>query len=413
MSELNDKILSLVMESLDEKKMDAVGQEDGDVDNDGDEDESDAYILKRRKAIKKAMTKESVDLDEDITHQTVKPPNHTKKYSSNDYRDTNNLASPGRDDHTVTSSQADAHDKTAAHHYKVADAHTAAAEKSSSSKIRTLHRNASKTHRKAAEAHLDSSHSSSGADDDGSIRKTKSQLHHAYQLTMHANDTSKKARNMGTKAKRMNTEEVELDEAATPQMMKAANELEAYAKKSGGIDKADFMKAAKMLASGKAGTNMVKFVDDLDTDPREKIITVMGNHMGNKTVGKMFGVKIREETELQEYTQEEIIELAAEIMIEENIDYDSLSEEEINELLGAVARGIGKAAGAVGRGIASRVTMAGRADRATKKADKIAAKADNQDKLRAARQKIQAAKKRMAATKAAMRQDRQPQAMQA
>ena len=87
-----------------------------------------------------------------------------------------------------------------------------------------------------------------------------------------------------------------VSEAATPQMMKCAKELEAYAKKHGGIDKADFMKAAKMLASGKAGTNLVKFVDGLDTDPREKIITCMGKHMGNKTVGKMFGVNIRENT---------------------------------------------------------------------------------------------------------------------
>lgn len=88
-----------------------------------------------------------------------------------------------------------------------------------------------------------------------------------------------------------------LEEAATPQMMAAAKELESYAKNQGGIDKADFMKAAKMLASGKAGTNLIKFVYDLDTEPREKIITVMGTHMGNKTVGKMFGVKIREEAE--------------------------------------------------------------------------------------------------------------------
>ena len=88
-----------------------------------------------------------------------------------------------------------------------------------------------------------------------------------------------------------------LEEAATPQMMAAAKELESYAKKNGGVDKADFMKAAKMLASGKAGTNIIKFVDDLDTDPREKIITVMGTHMGNKTVGKMFSVNIREEAE--------------------------------------------------------------------------------------------------------------------
>lgn len=38
--------------SLEEaKKLDAVGQEDGDVDNDGDVDKSDKYLLKRRKAI--------------------------------------------------------------------------------------------------------------------------------------------------------------------------------------------------------------------------------------------------------------------------------------------------------------------------------------------------------------------------
>ena len=37
--------------------MDPVGQEDGDVDNDGDKDKSDEYLLKRRGAIKKAIAK--------------------------------------------------------------------------------------------------------------------------------------------------------------------------------------------------------------------------------------------------------------------------------------------------------------------------------------------------------------------
>jgi hypothetical protein len=41
-----------------EKKLDPVGKEDGDVDNDGDQDSSDKYLMKRRKAIGKAMTKE-------------------------------------------------------------------------------------------------------------------------------------------------------------------------------------------------------------------------------------------------------------------------------------------------------------------------------------------------------------------
>jgi len=40
------------------EKMDAVGQEDGDIDNDGDKDSSDKYLAKRRKAIGKAMKKE-------------------------------------------------------------------------------------------------------------------------------------------------------------------------------------------------------------------------------------------------------------------------------------------------------------------------------------------------------------------
>jgi len=92
-------------------------------------------------------------------------------------------------------------------------------------------------------------------------------------------------------------------EAATPAMKKAAASIEAYAKKSGGIDKADFMKAAKMLSSGNAGTNFVKFVDDLDTEPREWLITNLAKTMGKQTVEKMFKVKIREEAELDEAKQ--------------------------------------------------------------------------------------------------------------
>jgi hypothetical protein len=38
-----------------EKKLDAVGSEDDDVDNDGDTDASDAYLKKRRAAISKSV----------------------------------------------------------------------------------------------------------------------------------------------------------------------------------------------------------------------------------------------------------------------------------------------------------------------------------------------------------------------
>ena len=55
------------VEILDEKKkkLDPVGKEDGDVDNDGDKDSSDEYLMKRRKAISKAMKKEHHQKDAD------------------------------------------------------------------------------------------------------------------------------------------------------------------------------------------------------------------------------------------------------------------------------------------------------------------------------------------------------------
>lgn len=48
-------------EAIEEKKMDAVGKEDGDIDNDGDKDSSDEYLKKRREAIGKAMKKEEAE----------------------------------------------------------------------------------------------------------------------------------------------------------------------------------------------------------------------------------------------------------------------------------------------------------------------------------------------------------------
>lgn len=45
------------------EKLDPVGQEDGDIDNDGDEDASDEYLLNRRKTVAKAIANESVNED--------------------------------------------------------------------------------------------------------------------------------------------------------------------------------------------------------------------------------------------------------------------------------------------------------------------------------------------------------------
>ena len=47
-----------ILHGIQEKKLDPVGKEDGDIDNDGDKDASDKYLAKRRKAVSKAIAKE-------------------------------------------------------------------------------------------------------------------------------------------------------------------------------------------------------------------------------------------------------------------------------------------------------------------------------------------------------------------
>jgi hypothetical protein len=56
---LEQSILGLWQEAagVKKEKLDPVGKEDGDIDNDGDKDSSDKYLMKRRKAIKKSMSK--------------------------------------------------------------------------------------------------------------------------------------------------------------------------------------------------------------------------------------------------------------------------------------------------------------------------------------------------------------------
>jgi hypothetical protein len=55
-----------------DEEMDPVGKEDEDVDNDGDVDSSDKYLKKRRKAIGKAMKKESLDSIRDLIQKELK-----------------------------------------------------------------------------------------------------------------------------------------------------------------------------------------------------------------------------------------------------------------------------------------------------------------------------------------------------
>ena len=53
------KSIAEAYQSIQEKKLDPVGKEDGDVNNDGKKDSTDSYLMNRRKAIGKAMKKEA------------------------------------------------------------------------------------------------------------------------------------------------------------------------------------------------------------------------------------------------------------------------------------------------------------------------------------------------------------------
>ena len=73
------------------EKLDPVGKEDGDIDNDGDKDASDKYLAKRRKAVSKAMKGEEVKYPHKMydpktgKEVTAKTPEDHEKYAKMGY----------------------------------------------------------------------------------------------------------------------------------------------------------------------------------------------------------------------------------------------------------------------------------------------------------------------------------------
>ena len=80
---LSSKLAGIISEGLDttvNEKLDPVGKEDKDVDNDGDTDDTDSYLLNRRKAIGKAIAKKGGKTVEPMKEEEKKE-NKTKLYS--------------------------------------------------------------------------------------------------------------------------------------------------------------------------------------------------------------------------------------------------------------------------------------------------------------------------------------------
>ena len=63
------------------KKLDPVGKEDADMDNDGDVDKSDAYLLNRRKAVGKAIAKKKGMKKEAFSRPSAGTPDYAAKMS--------------------------------------------------------------------------------------------------------------------------------------------------------------------------------------------------------------------------------------------------------------------------------------------------------------------------------------------
>ena len=71
---INPKKEDLMQEKkLDEKKLDPVGKEDKDIDNDGDHDKSDKYLLNRRKVRSKIIKMKESTLEE-LRKKRATPP---------------------------------------------------------------------------------------------------------------------------------------------------------------------------------------------------------------------------------------------------------------------------------------------------------------------------------------------------
>lgn len=120
--------------------------------------------------------------------------------------------------------------------------------------------------------------------------------------------------------------------------------------------------------------------------------TKQGMKLAQKHLSKM-----KEEVELDEQAQYDLVEA---YLLENNIDIDSLTEEELNELIGKVIGGAFKAgakavvgAGRLAKKAANRMSTDGRAAAAEKRADAAEKRNKDRERIEKARQRLRDAQK--------------------
>lgn len=424
---MRDKINKQFLAALLEKKLDPVGREDGDVDNDGDEDESDQYILNRRKAIKKAMTKEEAELEESDSYYAMQKAKEHAKRDGKNYGD--------------VSVQ---HKYDAYHMKKRGYTHFT----TGGYGTRTYHKGAA-----AGATKIDSSHYSGVRESveeatamttppKGSLGGSRPQKRYDAPkgTAKYHNDMAAKhqqaAERYGNMADPDDDVKGHFDKMQYHDNAADAHENAAAMIKKHGADHPEAQKASKEASKHKLGEsieegifgaalgaglgkmvggNLAKSAGNLATkaatSAAAKSLTAKGavaalggaDKIGSKIakaapyvgagVGAVAGHKAtrknrREDVDYDEFAplteaeelfieenQELVFEAVSELLYEENIDWQELTEEELNELIGRMARAINNRIG---------ITRAGRTERDKRKAQKVL------DKAVAIRQRTQA-----------------------
>tara|TARA_Y100001972_G_C7599805_1_gene300577 strand:+ start:71 stop:970 length:900 start_codon:yes stop_codon:yes gene_type:complete len=98
-------------QSFDERKLDPVGKEDDDIDNDGDSDDSDEYLKNRRKTIKKAIKKEEFEQVDEMSDKEKKEREDFKPHMMYDPKTGKGFKANTFDDHLKMKKKGFGHDK--------------------------------------------------------------------------------------------------------------------------------------------------------------------------------------------------------------------------------------------------------------------------------------------------------------
>jgi hypothetical protein len=159
---------------------------------------------------------------------------------------------------------------------------------------------------------------------------------------------------IATAVKKLTREEVELDEAADLRVTKVYNK---------------FPKKATYAVHSPDR----KYFKEFDNEADAK------KHLETK----------KEEVELDQETQYEIVES---YLLENNIDVDSLTEQELNELIGKAIGGAFKLGAKAVVGAARRMSVSGRADAAEKRANAAEKRNKDQERIKKAHDRLKAAR---------------------